>query len=352
MEVAKMKILITGNLGYVGSVLTKKIKEEFENSYIIGVDLALFKGIIQKVNIFERTHENIQIYKDVRLLDENDIENINAIIYLSAVSNDPMGNKYEKATLDINYKSAIRLAKIAKEKGVSKFIFASSCSIYGNTENQDYVNESSNLLPLTAYAKSKVYAEKDLESLADKNFLVTCLRFATACGFSDCMRLDLVINDFVASAITTGKIEILSDGTPWRPFIHVEDMSRAIIWAINYNQTDNYCLKVNVGSNKMNFKVGELAQKMSEIIGNVDVEIKGKYTNDKRSYKVSFDLFKNLAPDYQPEYNLERVVEDLLNNFKKINFNDRDSRNSYYIRLNYLNELVRRNVINHNLEYI
>ena len=203
-----------------------------------------------------------------------------------------MGNAYEKPTLDINFKAAIDIAKKAKGEGVKHFVFASSCSVYGSADTEPRT-ETSEVNPLTAYAKSKVYAENDLQPLADKNFQITCLRFATACGYSDRLRLDLVLNDFVACAIADKKITILSDGTPWRPLIHVKDMARAMDWAIQRNEGGDYLI-INTGSNEWNYQVKELAAAVQRFFTDVEVNINVNAQPDKRSYKVNFDLYEKL----------------------------------------------------------
>src|SRR5581483_1059581 len=178
----------------------------------------------------------------------------------AALSNDPMGNRYEEVTLEINYRASVELARRAKRAGVRSFAFASSCSVYGTADSGPR-NEKSEVNPLTAYARSKVMTEADLERLADDSFTVTALRFATACGMSDRLRLDLVLNDFVAGAVASGKITILSDGTPWRPLINVEDMARAFEWAVGRPSTNGGSfVVVNTGSNRWNYQVRDLAE--------------------------------------------------------------------------------------------
>ena len=223
-----MNILIIGYAGYIGPVLVDQLIKNKKYS-LTGIDT----GYFEKKHIFKNNkYKNFKtIVKDVREIKKSDLINIDAIVYLAAISNDPMGNKFQKVTHEINYKSALKVANLAKKNGVSKFIYASSCSMYGFTSTLPKT-ERSGLNPLTAYAKSKVLAEKKLKKISTKNFKIICLRFATACGYSKNIRLDLVLNDFVASAITSKKIVVLSDGSPWRPMIHVVDMARAINWSI------------------------------------------------------------------------------------------------------------------------
>jgi len=276
---------------------------------------------------------------------------VDAVVYLAALSNDPLSQTFEEPTLDINYRSCIRAAKMAKEAGVRSFVFASSCSVYGYAE-EGARTEDSPVNPLTAYAKSKVWSEVALEPLADQRFHVTCLRFATACGMSDRLRLDLVLNDFVAGAIASKRITILSDGTPWRPLIHVKDMARAIDWAIQRDSSrGGSFLKVNVGDDRWNYQVKDLAEAVAQVIPGVEVSINSKAQPDKRSYRVSFERFKQLAPDSTPQVDLKAAVADLRDGLTAIGFNDQNFRQSRFIRLNTLSDLRSRNLLDDNLAW-
>jgi nucleoside-diphosphate-sugar epimerase len=217
-------------------------------------------------------------------------------------------------------------------------VFASSCSVYGFADTAPRT-ETSEVNPLTAYAKSKVYAERDLEPLADNNFKITCLRYATACGFSDRLRLDLVLNDFVACAIVDKKITILSDGTPWRPLIHVKDMSRAMDWGIHRSEGSNFIV-VNAGSNKWNYQVKDLAYAVQKAFNGIEISINANAQPDKRSYKVSFDLFEKLAPNHQPQVSLEQAIATLKTGLEQIQFSDSNFRQSPLIRLKTIQKLI------------
>jgi nucleoside-diphosphate-sugar epimerase len=276
---------------------------------------------------------------------------MDAVVNLAAISNDPMGNRFEEATLDINYRAAVDLARKAKAAGVRSYIFASSCSVYGCAE-EGTKQESSTLNPLTAYARSKMMAEQELLPMADNHFTVTCLRFATACGMSDRLRLDLVLNDFVASALTQKKVVVMSDGTPWRPLIHVKDMARAIDWAIGRSaQQGGKGLVVNVGSNEWNYQVKDLAQAVAQAIPGVDVSINRNAQPDKRSYRVSYDLFKQLAPQHQPISDLQSTILELKDGLERARFNDDAYRDSQYIRLNVINNFRWAQLLTKNLEW-
>jgi nucleoside-diphosphate-sugar epimerase len=293
-----------------------------------------------------------QYFADIRKFPEEVLNGVDAIVHLAGISNDPIGNRFEEVTLDINHRASIDLAKKAKAAGVKSFIFASSCSMYGSAEDSPRT-EKSRLNPLTAYAKSKVLTERDLEPLADKKFIVTCLRFSTACGWSDRLRLDLVLNDFVAGAVVSKRITILSDGTPWRPLINVKDMARAIDWAITRDASNGGgFLAVNVGSDKWNYQVKELAEAVAKVIPNIEVSINKNAQPDKRSYRVNFDLFRNLAPAHQPTVGLIESIKELKDGLEAMGFKDGEFRNSKYMRLNILTQLQQKGLVNEKLQWI
>ena len=335
-----MKILITGNLGYVGPGVVYEFKKYHPESTIIGFDTGFFAKYITSNSIIPESYLHAQYFGDVREFPEYLLEGVDTVVYLAALSNDPISNKYEELTFDINYRAAVDLAKKAKSAGVKNYIYASSCSVYG-TASDEPRKEADEVNPLTAYAKSKVYTENDLSSVADHKFKITCFRFATACGMSDRLRLDLVLNDFVAGAVTTGKITILSDGTPWRPLINVLDMARAIRWGHERDHDNGGdFLIVNTGSDEWNFTVKQLAMKIRDILPDTQVSVNPDAAPDKRSYRVDFGLFKTLAPDHQPVYDLSKTIDGLIEGLKQIGFNDPDFRNSKLMRLNVLNYLV------------
>ncbi|MEY4875855.1 MAG: hypothetical protein RL708_1004 [Bacteroidota bacterium] len=344
-----MKILITGNLGYVGPGVIQHFRKVFPTAHLIGFDTAFFN--VQFTNpILGAEHLlNEQHFGDVRNFPSALLNGVDAVVHLAAVSNDPMGNKFETPTLDTNFGSTKIIAEMAKAAGVSRFIFASSCSVYGFADDKPRT-ETSELNPLTAYAKSKVMSEEALKPLANDSFTVTCLRFATACGMSDRLRLDLVLNDFVAGAITAKQISILSDGTPWRPLINVKDMPLAMEWGIvrEKNQGGNYVV-VNAGSNIWNYQVKELAEAVAAELTGVSVSVNPNAAPDKRSYKVDFSLFEKLAPLHQPKYNLQQTIKDLVSGLQAIQFNDTDFRKGRFMRLNVLNALMDKHLINEQL---
>ena len=347
-----MKILITGNMGYIGPSVIKQLRSSYSNVTLIGYDIGYFGNCITTRDVLPECRVDVQYFADIRQFSNDILEDVDAIVHLAGISNDPIGNKFEDVTLDINYRASIELAKRAKEAGVNSFVFASSCSMYGAAEDSAKT-EKSPLNPLTAYARSKVLTERDLEPLADKGFKVTCLRFATACGWSDRLRLDLVLNDFVAGAVASKRITILSDGTPWRPLINVKDMARAIDWAIGRDLSGGgEFLAVNVGSDEWNYQVRDLAAAVAKVIPGVDVSINKDAQPDKRSYRVNFGLFRELAPAHQPRVGLMDSIKELKHGLESLGFKDGEFRNSRHMRLKVLTELQEKGLLNERLQWI
>ena len=346
-----VKILITGNLGYVGPAVIQRLRESFPDAVLIGLDMGYFANCLTTGENVSSAQVDIQYFADVRNPPEEVLQGVHAIVYLAAISNDPMGALFEDVTDKVNHLAAYDLAEKAKAQGVNSFVFASSCSVYGFAEGAR--TEESPLNPLTAYAKSKLGAEQNLSRLADDRFIVTCLRFATACGMSDRLRLDLVLNDFVASALANGEIVILSDGTPWRPLIHIRDMAKAIEWGIRRNtRNGDVALSVNAGSNRWNYQVKELAEAVAQVIPGTKISINEGAQPDRRSYRVSFERFMELAPEFQPSIDLKTAIVELKEGMEAIKFNNKDFRNSQLIRLNMLKRLKTAGLITENLEWV
>ncbi|NIA09642.1 MAG: NAD-dependent epimerase/dehydratase family protein [Nitrospiraceae bacterium] len=348
-----MKILITGNMGYIGPVLIEYLRNVYNNEVkILGYDSAFFGHCLTNAKSIPEHRVDIQYFGDLRKFPESILAGVDTVIHLAAISNDPMGNRFEKVTTEINSDASAEFARKAKKAGVRNFVFASSCSMYGSAEGGPR-KESDKLNPLTAYAKSKVFMERELELLADENFITTCLRFSTACGMSDRLRLDLVLNDFVASAVSIGKIVVLSDGTPWRPLIHVKDMARAIDWAMNraVEKGGNF-LQINIGSDVWTYQIGDLAKAVADIIPNTEVSINKNAQPDKRSYKVDFSLFKELAPDSQPILTLEDAVMELKHGLEEMQFNNKGFRDSWFMRLKVLESHIEKGILTRELYWI
>jgi len=333
-----VKILITGNMGYVGPEVAKYLRMRRPEAVLHGLDNAYFAHCLTGASVLPERYLDEQFYGDVRDL-RLDLKGYDAVIQLAAISNDPMGNQFETVTLDINQKTTTSIARAAAAAGVKNFVFASSCSVYGVAEGAPR-KESDPLNPITAYAKSKIGAEQELSAI-DTGMVVSCLRFATACGMSDRLRLDLVLNDFVACALSRGQISVLSDGTPWRPLIDVADMARAIDWAIDRQAgTGGRYLAVNAGSDDRNYQVKDLANAVARSVPGTDVSINTSAPADSRSYKVDFGLYRSLAPDHQPVVSLAQSIENLISGLKKMGFNDAEFRSSNLMRLRVLQDHI------------
>jgi len=347
-----MKIIIAGNLGYIGPSVTERFRSNFPGAELIGFDIGYFAHSLSNASCLPEVKLDRQVFGDIRKFPEALLEGVDAVVDLAAISNDPMGKQFEEVTMDVNYRAAVGLAEMCKRNGVKKFVYASSCSMYG--EASEYAKkEGDELNPLTAYARSKVAAEKELEPLAGDGFTVTCLRFATACGFTPRVRLDLVLNDFVAGALVNNEIGILSDGTPWRPMINTKDMARAFEWGVLREPDQGGAfLAVNTGCNEWNNQIKPLAEAVADQIAGAAVSVNPDAPPDKRSYRVNFDLFKKLAPDHQPVCDLESTIGEIRDSLEAMEFNDPNFRESQFIRLKVLARLRERGLLDDNLEWI
>ena len=345
-----MKILITGNMGYVGPAVARQLRTTFPDAVLHGFDNAYFAHCLTGAASLPEHALDSQFFGDVREITAEQLKGYDAVVQLAAVSNDPMGNKFEKVTDDINHESTTRLAKLASDAGVKNYVFASSCSVYGVASGparreQDPVN------PITAYAKSKIASELDLEAL-DTPMVVTCLRFATACGMSDRLRLDLVLNDFVACALSQGEITVLSDGSPWRPLIDTADMALAIEWAITRPASNGgKFLAVNVGSDDRNYQVRDLAKAVADAVPGTKVSINLDAPADSRSYKVDFGLYASLAPNHQPKVDLAESIKRLRDGLTRMGFTDTDFRSSQLMRLKVLERHMANGALNTDLRW-
>ncbi|MBN1598304.1 MAG: SDR family oxidoreductase [Bacteroidales bacterium] len=346
-----MKIIIVGNLGYIGPSVVNQLRKTYSDGELIGYDIGYFAHCLTNADYIPEVLLDQQIYGDIRTFPEKYLEGVDAIVDLAAISNDPMSFQFEEVTLDINYRAAVRLAKMAKDNGVKSFVYASSCSMYGLADDTER-KEGDKLNPLTAYARSKVHAEEELEPLASDDFIITCHRFATACGWTNRLRLDLVLNDFVAGALVNKEISILSDGTPWRPMINTLDMARAIDWGVQRKKENGgKFLAVNTGSNQWNNQIKDLAEAIGSVIPGVKISVNPDAPPDKRSYRANFDLFKSLAPNHQPQEDLIKTVTDIKNNLVAVGFNDPNYRESQLIRLKVIDRLKSLGMLNNNLEW-
>lgn len=330
-----MKILVLGNLGYVGPAVVRELAQRHPDAIIHGFDNAYFAHCLTGAAALPERYVQRQMFGDVRDLSPERLEGYDAVVQLAAVSNDPMGNRFAAVTEAINQEASIRIARLAADAGVGHYVFASSCSVYGVAHGAPR-RESDPVAPMTAYAKSKIGTE---EALADLNtdMVITCLRFATACGMSDRLRLDLVLNDFVACALAEGRITVLSDGSPWRPLIDVADMARAIDWAVQRPASNGgRFLRVNTGSDERNHQVRDLAEAVARAVPGTTVSINTDAPVDSRSYKVDFRLFAELAPNHQPRKTLDDSIQGLIEGLGRMQFKDADFRSSPLMRLHVL----------------
>jgi len=331
-----MKVLLTGDRGYIGSVLVSILMDK--GYEVVGLDIGFFEqNLLKKIN-----NDYQKITKDIRDIEVTDLRGISAIIHLAGLSNDPLGEFSPKLTDDINNLGTIKLAKLAKESGVERFTFASSQSMYGISAIDEELDEDNSLKnPVTAYAKAKWNAEQEIKKLSDDNFIVTCFRPSTVFGASPRLRCDIVFNNLVACAYTTGKIEILSDGTPWRPVVHVKDVCSAFISGLEAPASIVNNKSFNVGIPNGNFTVRDLAHAAQKSVPGSELIFTGDHGTDARTYRVSFDrILTELADFYKPEWTLLRGGEELVEYFKETNFNENHFRGRTCIRLQQLNWLI------------
>jgi UDP-glucose 4-epimerase len=334
-----MKILITGNLGYVGPAVIKRLRQDHPDAWLHGYDDAFFAHCLTNARVLPERHLDRQSYGDVRLIDPAFLKGFDAVVHLAAVSNDPMGASFADVTRAINQDASVAIAKAASAAGVGHFVFASSCSVYGIAEGGPR-REEDPLNPITAYASSKIGTEQALAEL-EGDMTVTCLRFATACGMSARLRLDLVLNDFVACALSTGAITVLSDGTPWRPLIDTQDMARAIAWAVQRPASHGgRYLVVNAGTSTGNYQVRDLAHAVARAVPGTEISINTAAPADSRSYQVDFSRYAELAPDHQPKVSLDQSIAELIEGLSGMGFADPDFRNSPMIRLRVLQDHI------------
>lgn len=339
-----MKVLVTGNNGYIGTVLTNKlINHGYE---VLGLDTNFFYDC----KLIDTKHKIHQIVKDVRKVINKDLENIDAIIHLAALSNDPLGEFQKEITNIVNYSSTIRLAKMAKEMGVKRFVYASTQSLYGISKSDSELEEdTSEKNPITSYAESKWKSELELKRLASDDFIITFFRPSTVFGPSPRLRCDIVFNSFVASAFTTGSIEILSDGTPWRPVVHIDDVCSAFIAGLIAPKEIINGEAFNVGIKDGNYNVRDLAEAAKKVVPGSKLKFLNEHT-DPRSYRVSFKKIFNLLGDYyNPKWNLIEGGKELVSFFESVNFKEADFRGFKCNRLIKLKKLVNDKKINQNL---
>jgi len=312
-----MKIFLAGNLGYIGTTMTKMMRDAGYS--VVGCDCAYFRDGFIRSDIDSFVKENVsrQIYKDVRDINEEDIAGCDAVIDYSGLANDPASDLNAVWTENINHLSPVRLAELTKKSGIKRFIFASSCSIYGAQKGDDFVGETSPLAPVSAYAKAKIEVEHDVGRLRDRNFSPTFMRNATVFGLSYRMRFDLVVNNLTGWAYTTGKVKLLSDGTSWRPHLHVEDCCKAVLAATEAPEDSVSGQSFNVGTDSENYKVIDVAEMVREVVPGCELDVGKEAPVDPRSYRVSFRKIKENLVGYRPSWTVRQGIKQLYDFFKE-----------------------------------
>jgi nucleoside-diphosphate-sugar epimerase len=327
-----LRVLVTGHNGYIGSVLVPIL--EGAGHDVAGLDSDLFESCTFGPN----GHHIESLKADVRDVEADDFAGFDAVIHLAAVCNDPVGNLNPQATYDINHLASVRVAEKAKEAGITRFLFASSCSLYGKA-GEAMLTENAGFAPVTAYGRSKVLAEQDISDLADDSFSPTYLRNATAFGASPRLRADVVVNNLVGYAHTTGEILIQSDGTPWRPLVHVEDISNAFLAVLHAPRELVHNEAFNVGASSENYRIRELAEMVAEVVPGARAAFAEGGGPDKRSYRVDCSKIARVLPDFQPQWTVRRGIEQLYEAYSRNDLTFDEFVGTRYLRINRVREL-------------
>ena len=342
-----MHILVTGNQGYIGTVLTQILMDQ--GYKVSGFDIGYYADC--QLEACNPPHQ--QITKDIREVEAKDLTGIDAVIHLAALSNDPLGELAPGLTEEINFGGTIRLAKLAKEKGIKRFVYSSSQSMYGISDTEEELEEDkSQKNAITSYARTKWEAECALNALDDNDFTVVCFRPSTVFGASPRLRCDIVFNNLVACAYTTGKIEIKSDGTPWRPVVHVKDVCAAYIAGLEAPTELVGGRSYNVGIQNGNFTVRDLAEAAQRTVPGSELTFTGEHGKDARTYRVSFSrILTELQNYYQPEWNLDRGGQELVELFKRTKFDEKHFRGSNCNRIQKIQNLLDHRNLNQQLRW-
>lgn len=328
-----MKVLLTGHKGYIGTVAVPMLAAAGHD--VVGLDTDLFAGC----DFGDPASDVPQLRRDLRNLAKQDLEGFDAVVHLGALSNDPLSNLDSGLTYDINHRASVRLAELAKQAGVKRFVFSSSCSTYGSA-GDDFLDESATLNPVTAYGESKVFVERDVALLADDNFSPTFMRNATAYGVSPRLRLDIVLNDFVAAAVTTGLIHIKSDGTPWRPIVHIRDIIQAMICVLDAPQDAIHNQTFNVGSTGENYRISELASIVEETVPGCRIDYAPGGGPDKRCYRVNCDKIQRVLPAFKPQWTAPMGARELYDAYRTAGLTAADVKSGRYFRINTIQLLL------------
>jgi len=339
-----MKVLVTGHRGYIGSILVPMLQRAGHE--VMGLDSDLFRACT-----FTGTVPELQsIEKDVRDVIGDDLPSCDAVIHLAGLSNDPLGDYQPDLTEAINYRASVAIARLAKQAGVARFLFASSCSNYGSAGN-DFIAENGQFNPVTPYGVSKVKVEGDLAQLADDNFSPTYLRASTAYGVSPRLRFDLVLNNLTAWAFTTGQVYLKSDGSPWRPIVHVEDICRAYLAALQADRELVHNVGFNVGTTTENYQIRELAEIVQEVVPNCKIEFAPDAGPDKRCYRVNCDFIATTLHEFKPQWTARRGVEELYAAYQKIGLTLEEFEGPKFKRIDHVKQLIDRGMLDTELRW-
>lgn len=339
-----MKILVTGHNGYIGAVLTPML--EANGHEVIGLDSDLY----ERCTFGDNMPETPEIRKDLRDVELADLEGFDAVMHLAALSNDPLGNLKPTLTYEINHLASVRLAELSKQAGVSRFIFSSSCSTYGAAGEQ-MLTEEADFNPVTPYGESKVFVERDVAKLASDDFSPTFLRNSTAYGVSPRLRFDIVLNNLVAWAYATGQVLIKSDGTPWRPIVHIEDISRAFIAVLDAPREAIHNQAFNVGRNDENYRISELAEIVKETVPGCEIEYAKDGSPDKRTYRVDFTKITKTLPAFKPQWDARKGAQELYETYKKTDLQLEEFEGPKYKRVAHIKQLLSDGLLDETLRW-